>query len=277
MKAGDRSTALQFRIPPGIDLHTFDIIPSGATNDKGSIPATNVEFSGTSVRFRATLRGEADCKLDAIPALGYKGVCRLATGDSVDLALVPPTPGMLLAEHEVRIARDAAPPAIQTDASIFVFEPSGYTEAVHGTNGFACFIERPTANDAWPMCHNREAADALLPVEQYRVGLRRNGVGDSAIRDSVVAGYRSGRFHAPATGALGYMLSRSAWTLDTETHVQTFLGPHLHIYAPNVTNAGIGVDITKRPVVAMRVEREGTPDASIIVGVKLIDPAGSHP
>jgi len=40
-----------------------------------------------------------------------------------------------------------------------------------------------------------------------------------------------------------------------------------------VTNERLGVDTAQRLVVPMRVEREGRPDASIIVGVKLIEPA----
>ena len=77
----------------------------------------------------------------------------------------------------------------------------------------------------------------------------------------------------PRTGALAYMLSRSAWTADPETGMQTFLTPHVHVYAPNVTNQRLGVDTAQRLVVPMRVEREGRPDASIIVAVKLIDRA----
>ena len=123
------------------------------------------------------------------------------------------------------------------------------------------------------MCGNREASEALLPVEEYSVGLRARGVSDAAISDSVLGAYRSGRFRPPPTGAVTYMLSRSAWTANKATGAQIFLTPHVHLYAPNVTNARLGVDTAQRPVVPMRVEREGRPDASIIVGVKLIEPA----
>ena len=273
MKTGDRSSVVEYRIPSGTTVASFEIIPIGSTDTKGRISATNVEFVGTSVRFRATFGADAGCKVDAVPANGYQGTCVLANGDSIELTLVPPMPSMLLDEHEILIALDAAPPTLREAASVFVLGPAGYTELVHGTNGFSCFIERPTKNDAWPMCANREAGEALLPVEQYRVRLRAAGASDSAISDSILRGYRSGRLRAPPTGALAYMLSRSAWTRDPETGVQTFLTPHVHIYAPNVTNARLGVDTAQRLVVPMRVEREGRPDASIIVAVKLIDPA----
>ena len=273
IKTRDGTSLVEYRIPSGRTVASFEIVPVGATSTKGRGSATNVEFVGTSVRFRATFGADAGCKVDAVPANGYKGTCLLATGDSIELTLVPPMPSMLLAPHEILVALDAAPPALREATSVFVLEPTGYTELVHGTSGFSCFIEHPTKNDAWPMCANREAGDALLPVEQYRVRLRASGASDSAITDSILRGYRSGRFRPPPTGALAYMLSRSAWTRDPETGMQAFLTPHVHIYAPNVTNASLGVYTARRLVVPMRVEREGRPDASIIVAVKLIDPA----
>jgi hypothetical protein len=51
----------------------------------------------------------------------------------------------------------------------------------------------------------------------------------------------------------------------------------VHIYAPYSTNARVGVDLAQRPVVPMRVECEGRPEASLIVAVKLIPPAASNP
>jgi len=277
LRTRDRTSLVEYRIPSGTHIGGFEIIPVGSAANKGTDSATNVEFVGTSVRFRATVGGGAGCKLEAIPANGYKGTCALSTGDSIELTLVPPLPGMLLAEHEILIAHDAAPPALRDAASVFVLGPAGYTELVHGTNGFTCFIERPTKDDAWPMCGNREASEALLPVEQYSVRLRTNGVSDAVISDSVLRGYRSGRFRPPPTGALAYMLSRSAWTANKETGARTFLSPHVHIYAPNVTNARLGVDTSQRLVVPMRVEREGRPDASIIVALKLVEPPTPPP
>jgi len=277
MRFHDESSRLQYRIPSGAGLRAFEIDVTSPSTNKETISATDVEFIGTSVRFRATFRNGATCTLGAVPANGYAGKCALASGDSADLTLVPPAASMLLTDHEILIARDAAPLPIRSAASVFVLGPAGYTEAVRGTNGFTCFIERPTKNDAWPMCYNREARETLLPVEQYRMRLRDTGVSDAAITDSVLRGYRNGRFRAPPAGALAYMLSRSAWTADPEAGTLAYLAPHVHIYAPNATNARVGVDTAQRLVVPMRVEREGRPDASIIVAVKLIEPATARP
>lgn len=268
MQSGTSITPVHYRIPAMPDGQNFQII----TSEHRVVTAASVQFVGVSLRFHADFGTGADCKLDAVPARGYKGACALAGGDTVQLTLVPPIAGMLLPDHEIALARNAGPPRIAAEATVIILSPSGYTAVVRGTNDFTCFIERPSANDAWPMCLNREAADNLLPVERFRAERRIAGVGDAALTDSVLAGYRTGRFRLPPPSAMAYMLSRYAWTADPETGTQSFIGPHLHIYAPFATNQRIGVDTALRPVVPMRVEREGRPDASIIVGVKLIDP-----
>jgi hypothetical protein len=87
----------------------FPILPSaGSTSHEAE--AAEVPFSGISVLFRTKLPQDATCKLDAIPLRGYAGSCVLAGGDTVALTLVPPVGGMLLPDHEVALARDAAPP-----------------------------------------------------------------------------------------------------------------------------------------------------------------------
>jgi len=260
-------------IPPALGLQRFDLVRA----DRTTMPVTNIEVDGTSIRLRLARPTSVDCKLDAVPARGYKGICVSEARDTAELTLVPPLAGMLLPEHEVTLARDAGPPNIARAASVFVLTPAGYTEVARGTNGFTCFIERPTPNDLWPMCQNREAAEYLLPVETLRMRLRAAGLPDDAVTDSVLGGYRRGRFRAPASGGMAYMLSRYAWTANRETNAPIFLAPHLHFYAPYATNPRVGVDTAERPVVPLRVEREGRADASIIVGVKLIGPTAPHP
>jgi hypothetical protein len=67
------------------------------------------------------------------------------------------------------------------------------------------------------------------------------------------------------------MLSAYAWTDNEGTPF--FLGPHLHFYTPNETNARLGIDSSEKSVVPMRLEEEGKSDASVIVPVKLRKPA----
>jgi hypothetical protein len=263
---------LRYRIPTTpSSLDGFVILVSDGTTPH-DVSATDVQFSGISVLFRATFASNARCKLDAVPARGYAGSCVLESGDTATLTLVPPVPGMLLPDHEVALARDAAPPHLAQDASVFVLGASGYYEAARGTNGFTCFIQRPTPNDLWPICHAREASRTILPVEQFRAGLRISGLDERRISDSVATAYHRGRFRPPPGGAIGYMLSTRAWTVDTATGSREFIAPHLHFYAPYATNARAGIDSTGNGVLPMRLEHEGKPDASVIVGVRLRKP-----
>lgn len=278
MQTHDATRQLAYNVPTTTNAGRFEIIGVGAAQRGAGIIATDVRFDGVSVRFHTTSSSIADCTLTAIPALGYKGSCTRVSGDSIELTLVPPVPGMLLPDHEVLLARDAALPSLARDASVYVLGPSGYREAEHGTNGYTCFIKRPRRQDVWPICHSSVSAEALLKAEQFRVALRTAGVTDTAISDSVQAAYRTGRLQTPPAGSMAYMLSRYAWTADAKTGKPEFIGPHLHFYTPGLTNAGIGVDFTKGlPAIGIRVENEGSLDASTIVAVRVRAPASPAP
>jgi hypothetical protein len=253
------------------ESRTFTILASGVAGPHRTT-ATGVAFDGISVRFRATFAADAHCKLDAVPARGYAGRCVYENGDTATLTLVPPVPGMLLPDHEVALARDAAPPHVAAGASVFVFGATGYVEVARGTNELTCFIQRPTPRDLWPICHTRAASRALVPVEQLRAVLRMSGLDSARVADSVAKAYRRGRFRPPASGAIGYMLSTYAWTVDPATESREFLAPHLHFYVPYGTNVHLGIDSTTHGVLPMRVEGEGKPDASVIVGVRVRKP-----
>jgi hypothetical protein len=224
---------------------------------------SNVRFDGPIVHFRAAFKTPAVCALRAAPPRGYTGLCDAGEGSTLTLSMMPPVPGLLLPAHEMALAREAAPAHLAEHASVFVLEGSGYHE-VSGDDGYACYIWRPRTVDLWPICQQRDVTDALLPVERLRSRLRANGkVSEAAIEDSIARAYSTGVFQAPRPGSIGYMLSPHAWTLGSQSPDPTFLPPHLHIYSPGVTNASLGIDAAKHA--RMRVEREGLPDASIIV------------
>jgi hypothetical protein len=266
--AGRPAQAIEARIDAGRSATaSFPIRVAGRETR-----AAGLRSAGTMVTFDATFGAPAQCRLEAEPARGYSGVCRLESGDSATLTLIPPVPGMLLPDHEVALALDAGPPTIAGAASVLVFGPAGYSEVVSGTNGFTCFIWRPRPQDLWPICETREAADAIVPLEQLRLGLRAAGIDEATIADSVSGAYRSGRLRPPPAGAVGYMLSSSAWTVD-RAGTRAFLGPHLHFYTPYDTNERLGIDSTGRGPVPMRLEREGAPDASVIVPLRLRKPS----
>lgn len=269
---GAPAQELRYHIPatPG-PRDGFRIVTSGESI-RWEAGATDVRFSGINVKFRATFAAGAQCDLEAVPIHGYAGSCVLLQGDSVALTLVPPVPGMLLPEHEVALARDAAPPHLAKGVTVYVLGTSGYFEASRGANDLVCMIERPTPGNVWPICQTREASKALLPAEQLRVKLRAAGIEESDIADSLARGYERGRLHTPAKGAMAYMLSKYAWTVDPSTASRGFIGPHLHFYMPYGTNAALGIDSTANAVLPLRLEREGEPDASVVVGVRVRTP-----
>ena len=45
-------------------------------------------------------------------------------------------------DAEIALARSAAPTSISGDATVLVFEKTGYQTAVEGKNGFTCLVER---------------------------------------------------------------------------------------------------------------------------------------
>ena len=75
---------------------------------------------------------------------------------------------MLLPDHEVLLARDAALPSLARDASVYVLGPSGYREVEHGTNGYTCFIKRPRRQDVWPICHSSVSAEVRTVARPSR-------------------------------------------------------------------------------------------------------------
>jgi hypothetical protein len=263
---GERGSTqpIRYSVPDDPQNTTFAII-----RGRDTIAVTDVRFDGSTLSFRSALESGAACRLTAVPGRGYSGSCDLAGGSAVTLTMIPPVPGMILPGHELTLAREAAPGHLADQASVYVLRSSGYAELVHGTISFVCYVWRPRGVDFWPICMRRDAADALLPVEQLRSGLRAAGLSERVIADSVDSAYRTGRFRSPIGGSVGYMLSAHAWTAEEGTNYPMTLPPHLHIYLPNITNAALGIDLSRRNL--MRVEREGWPDASLIVLATGID------
>src|SRR5476649_284164 len=75
---------------------------------------------------------------------------------------------------EIALARSAAPKIISDSATVLVLTKSGYVQAVKGTNGFTCMVQRsffsrigdPNFWDAanrGPLCLNPPAVRTLLP------------------------------------------------------------------------------------------------------------------
>ncbi len=114
-------------------------------------------------------------------------------------------------ETEIEMARAAAPSSVSDHATIWVVGSRGYEVARGGTNGWGCFVQRNSlGTGAFPRCDDPERVAALYPVyfllEEYRA---RRGTGSDYDR-AIADGFKSGKYRAPAVGAMSYMLAAGA-------------------------------------------------------------------
>ena len=165
--------------------------------------------------------------------------------------------------EEISLAEGAGPPALVADATIYVLAESGYEVARQGSNGAACLVSRDRVETLEPLCFDAEGTRAILPVYLERGRLRAAGRSEEDIEAHIQAGFESERFGPPSKTGIAYMLS---------PHNKVFNGsevisypPHIMVYAPYLTNADIGADMSDRFM--PWVLEEGSPHAYIIVVV----------
>jgi hypothetical protein len=166
--------------------------------------------------------------LSVIAALLVAGP--LAAQQPYDRSTQLPKRPVLARDAEIAMARAAAPPAVSSQATIYVAGREGYEVAIKGTNGWGCFVQRnASATSLFPRCDDAERVASLYPVyhllEEYRAMGRSAADHDRAVAE----GFRNGTFRAPATGALSYMLAEGE------------IKPHIMVSMPGceVTNLGL--------------------------------------
>jgi hypothetical protein len=154
---------------------------------------------------------------------------------------------LLPREQEIKLAISAAPEHLRKEATVYVFGKGGYEKARTGTNGFTCLVNRDGAqsgdNTLRPTCWDTEGSNSIVPV-MLRVGeMLAQGKSAAEIKSDIEAGFSDGRFHEPRKTGIAYMLSGDVKKFDIKTGkiVSLDFPPHYMIYAPNVTNADIGM------------------------------------
>jgi len=99
---------------------------------------------------------------------------------------------------EIALALSAAPAPISRDATVLVFEKSGYQTAVEGKNGFTCLVERSWMSpfdspEFWnpkmrgPICYNPAAVRTILPYTVNRTKLALTGLSKAQLRENITA------------------------------------------------------------------------------------------
>jgi hypothetical protein len=130
---------------------------------------------------------------------------------------------------EIALARSAAPEAISRDATVLVLGRHGYETAVNGKNGFVCMVERGwTSAIDWPElwnpkllgpdCLNAPAARSLLPIVYKKTEMVLAGYSEAQIITVLKAAFQKKELPALESGAMSYMMSKSAYLTDDDHH-----------------------------------------------------------
>jgi hypothetical protein len=182
----------------------------------------------------------------------------LAVAATPDPTMRPVEEYLMPRDAEVALARSAAPTAISRDATVLVLTRRGYETAVQGTNGFVCFVERGWVGpfdhpEMWNPkirgadCLNPQAARSVLPLIRKRTALYMAGRSNAEVIAAVKTALASGELSVQVEpGAMGYMMSRSAYLFDRGDHN----GSHLMFFTPLVHQEDWGTGVEHSPVVA---------------------------
>lgn len=160
------------------------------------------------------------------------------------------------AATEAALARTAAPPSISDHADVMVLGRTGYTTIAHGSNGFVCLVERGWSGpmddpDFWnpavraPICFNRPAARAVVPVYLLKTRLVLQGKPPKAITAALVSAFDRKQLPTPEPGAMCYMLSRQQYIGDEAKAWR----PHLMFFTVRNAADGWGENVAGSPVI----------------------------
>jgi hypothetical protein len=158
---------------------------------------------------------------------------------------------------EIQLARSAAPDSISSDATILVLGRQGYETAVEGKNGFVCWVGRGwTGMFDWPEfwspkvraadCMNPQAARSILPIAELRTRMVMAGHSKEEIVSAVKTAFENQQLPKLESGAMDYMMSKSAYLTDEGEHN----GPHLMWYTALTDGKDWGAFAAGSPVMA---------------------------
>jgi hypothetical protein len=149
-------------------------------------------------------------------------------------------PELLPREREIEMALSAAPAHLREGAGVYVLEQTGFAKVRDTRNGFTCAVNRDHPKALKPTCWDQEGTRTILP-KVLRVGeLLMKGQTLEAIDRDIAEGFRTGRFRPPSRPGIAYMLSGEIRNVGPTGEISSF-PPHVMFYAPNLTNADIGI------------------------------------
>ena len=161
-------------------------------------------------------------------------------------------------DAEIALARSAAPDAISHDASVIVLTRHGYETAVHGKNGWVCWVGRgwmamfdhpefwnPKVRAA--ECINPPAARSVLPYAYKRTELLLAGHSKQEVIAAIKAAIDKKKLPALESGTVSYMMSKDSYLSDYGGHN----APHMMFFETAKDGAAWGANLTNSPVLAV--------------------------
>jgi hypothetical protein len=150
-------------------------------------------------------------------------------------------PELLPREKEIALAVSAAPEHLRKGAGVYVLERNGFVKVRDSANGFTCIVNRDHPLNWKPVCFDAEGTAAILP-KILRVGeLLRQGKPVLEIDAEIAEGFRTGKYISPRRLGVAYMLSGDIRNFNPRTGKVESFPPHVMFYAPNLTNADLGI------------------------------------
>jgi hypothetical protein len=159
-------------------------------------------------------------------------------------------------QAEVALARSAAPAAISSHATVLVLSRHGYEEAVKGSNGFTCIVERswmsPMSDSGFwnpknrsPICFNPAATRSILPYTVKITELALAHQSKDQINTHIHAIVTRKELPLPEPGSMSYMMSKEGYLGDDVGHWH----PHLMFHIPKTDPVSWGANLHGSPVV----------------------------
>jgi len=191
-------------------------------------------------------------------------IITMACGTSRAAAQSDPYPKMAPVDQylmektaEIQLARSAAPDSISRDATILVLGRQGFETAVEGNNGFVCRVDRAWMGAFdWPEfwnpkvraadCMNRQAARSMLPIVLLRSRMVMAGRSKAEILSAIKAAFENRQVPDLESGAMDYMMSKSAYLTDEDGHNM----PHLMFFTAGVDAKDWGSGAAGSPVMS---------------------------
>lgn len=134
--------------------------------------------------------------------------------------------------QEIALARSAAPRSVSDSASVYVFTDTGYTLAVRGSSGAACYVSRSWPASIEPHCFDAEGAATIMRIHMREVELLHRGLTPAQAEREIGPAILAGTFRLPSRPSLSYMMSADQRLISDDGRAVGAWRPHMMIYYP---------------------------------------------